>query len=330
MWLLYREIYRRITRAEIHDVSRTDQRPGQKAAILFVKRCTNRGVPKKFIIDSSDTIRITATRAIGLGSQSAKYDITQQMLGVSHMFDGKGKRVALREYVSARVGSSNTNRYAGMVDRNQVPSLEMSFAIVENALLSDGKTVLATVDQNQEVHTNALLSGLLGPILQAYGQNKLQDLRAGVVGLTAGLEHLTAHMDIMTEDTRYKQQLEQLQQFAKQAVQVQKTLMAAVQKQAQEQQAAQKKQQQTVAAAEGQLRGEGETAAIIKARGDVQVKAMTQDSLNRVREVKAQETMQIKKDLAESMIALKAREAEADILIKNLKAQAARQATVVQ
>ena len=89
---LYREVYRRVTRSGYTDSE--IPYPGKEEAAQFIKRCTDRGVPKELLFDPQ-AFKIYATRAIGMGSWGVKLDITNQLLSIRNLLDEQGQVSAI-------------------------------------------------------------------------------------------------------------------------------------------------------------------------------------------------------------------------------------------
>lgn len=317
--LLYREMYRRMVSPTVLD-SETEF-PGQKEARDFVKRCTERGVPREVVLDFPKSFVLSATRAVGMGSLGVKYDLTSQMLQVSGSFDEAGKAAALRDFVVARVGPRNADRYIAAVDRDQILSNETSISLLEWNDITEGHQTAVGSDQNHKLHLDVFIERIVA-MMQQTEQAQVQDPVVAYRTLALALEHVKGHLAWLAQDERRRDYVKQLTSFVKEAEQSLrklKSMAETVLKQMQKQQA---EQQQTVANAEQIKKDRELEAKIYEIQQKYQLEAMKQASLNQMRADKTEEQMRIQREKAAADIKRKAEKQIADIQLDNQRLQA--------
>ena len=120
-------------------VKRIIKSPKDKRISDFYKRCESRGVPKEFI-NSLDTARTKAVRAIGDGSRANRLASLRELNAISGSFDEVGRANLTRDIVSTRVGADIADRYAPQVD---VPreTVDNKIAIIENGHMTQGQQI---------------------------------------------------------------------------------------------------------------------------------------------------------------------------------------------
>ncbi len=326
---LYREMFRRVCRKDIQND--TDGLfEGSAEAREFMRRCTERNVPKDFIMKWKDNFRIGAYRSIGLGSLGVKYDITAQIFQMSGAFDEQGKREALREAVAARVGYRHVDRFVARLDRDQIASNESSIAMLEFNDIEEGSPVQVGSDQLHKVHILVFAQRLL-PILQYTQQGQTPDPVKDFRTVQLALQHIGEHIQHIAQDQRYKAFLAQLNPFFQQVQEALQVLQQAAKRMMQAQQQQQQEQQEVVANAQRIQQDRELEAKVFEIQRKYELEAMKQQSLNAMRAQKTQEQMEIAQTRSQAEIARKAerqaaeieiaaRRADADIAIKQAQA----------
>jgi hypothetical protein len=311
---LYREIMRRLCNKEVLSDKSVDY-PGSEGARAFFERCLARGVPKEFIFDWAKRFRVTAFRSIGLGSLGVKYDITNQLLGASASFDEAGKRNAMRDWVAVRVGYKNADKYVAPVDRDSIASNEASIAMLEFNDVEEGSQVVVGTDQTHKLHIEVFVQRLM-PLLQAVQQQQpVGDPQKAYRTAVLALQHIAGHLQAIGPDKRYEAYVKQVAEFMQQAGQLVKILEQEVKRMAKAQADAQNEQQQVVADAEAIKRDRELEAKIYEIN-------MKQGSMNKVREQKAAEQIEISRITGAAGIKLKAEEQAVKLQLAAQKAQA--------
>lgn len=327
--LLYREMFRRVFRKEY--LTGSTPLPGCKEARDFWRRCTQRGVDET-LLDHPEYFRVRATRAIGMGSLGVKLDISNQVLAARYLYDESGVVNAVRDWLAPRVGYHNIDRYKARLNRDTIPSNESSIAGLENNDFGEGASVPVGSDQSHAIHftTHApVITGLVQGFLQAQRQPGVQIDYAKVVGmLRAALPHMQAHLQYLAKDPTRKQFVANGGQVLTEGGKLLAMAEKLLAKQQQEQMLAQQAQQ-----AEMEQMRQGMAAMdqdhqieLAKIQTSAQLKeaatARTQESLNRMRRLKAASGVQLQQEKLRANLALAAQKQIAELRIKAAAAQA--------
>ena len=225
---LLREVVKRIIK------STKDQRISD-----FFKRCEARGVPKEFI-NSLDTARTKAVRAIGDGSRANRLASLRELNAISGSFDEVGRANLTRDIVSTRVGADIADRYAPQVD---VPreTVDNKIAIIENGHISQGQQIPVLSSELHGTHLPIHLE-LFGQLIEALNTGQADPMQS-MPTLQAMYQHVAEH----TEFASGEPALEGLVAEAKQVLQYGEEMIANTAKamQKEERDAAQAQQQMT-------------------------------------------------------------------------------------
>jgi hypothetical protein len=318
--LLYREMFRRIINPDYY--TSENERPGQDQVKSFIDRCKKRGVPADFLRKAGETLRIYATRAVGLGSLGVKYDLTNQVLNARPLLDAVGQVNALRDWLAARVGYRNVDRYKLAVNRDMVPSNEMSHAVLENNDLMEGSSVQVGSDQLHKVHLNTHAQGVIVPIIQAVESGQVQDPMKLLQALNVALQHAQGHLQLLAADPAQKEYTDQIIQLLQQGGSTLRMLQQAVQQMQEQARRQQQEQAKVVGQAQQVLQDRELEAKIYEINRKYQVEQMKQESLNAMRKSKTDEQMDIARDKAAAHTQLQSEMANAEMRMKEAKLSA--------
>ena len=322
--LLYREMFRRATAKDLFETVLGKACSGYALAEKFRQRCKDRGVTHAMFHDATEKFRLRATRAIGLGSLGVRYDLTNQLLQARALFDEVGQINAVRDWLAARVGYSNVDRYKTQIDRDAVPSSETSHAVLENNDLSEGTPVLAGSDQMHKTHIVTLVSGLIVPLLQALEQRQISDPQRALQTLMVAGQHLEAHLKFVIQDPAFVDLVKTGKEVLSAVQKAIGQLTRVVQQMQVQQMKMQQENQQRLQQADQVLKDRELEAKIYEINKKAELERMKQESLNDARTDKTVVQMDIAKMRAEADVRLKAAIAEADMRIKEVKAQQGR------
>lgn len=308
---LYREMLRRVFLRDVHATPEVEF-PGARETRALLKRCVERGVPREFLLDWEKNFRVSAYRSVGLGSLGVKYDITNQLLSVSGSFDEAGKREALRTWVEARVGCRNADKYVARIDRDQIASNESSISILEWNDISEGSEAVVGTDQNHKLHVDVFLPRM-AQIMQAAETGQVRDPLAAYRTLMLAIQHVQAHLQILSQDKRREDYVKQVVKFLQAADRARGMLEQAAKRVLQAQQDQAKRNQEVVANAEKIEKDRELEAKIFEIQRKFELERLKQDSLNKAREDKTQVQQAIKTRSAEEELRLKAERQAAEI-----------------
>jgi hypothetical protein len=320
---LYREMFRRTVSRQMLQSDESVRYPGKAEAREFFARCVARGVPEEIVMQSNSLFRVYATRAIGLGSLGVRLDLTNQLLQIRGMLDEEGKENAIREWLTVRVGHRNVDRFKSPMDRDEIPSNEMSIATLENNDFVEGAQVPVGADQNHVVHIRIHLRPIQ-EVIELFDQTQGEgfNFRMALAVLQLGLPHIGGHMQYLQEDPAYEQFLAELNQFLQQAVQLSKLFEKQVQREQEAQAQMQQQQAERVAEAEGKVNDAELMLEKYKIDKEAEIEGLKQQSLNSMRAMKTQEQLEILRQKADASLELNKEKALADIEVQARKADA--------
>ncbi len=314
--ILYKTVFRKM----VASAQAEGDLPGSAEAKEFVKRCVDRGVPKASVLGWEKKYHVSATRAIGMGSLSMKYDITNQVLQARAMMDEKGQVNAFRDWLAVRVGQTNVDRYRPMVNRDQIPSNEHSIATLENNDMLEGSDVVVGTDQMHVIHVTAHMSGALAPLFQQVQTRQYQDPMQVARRLSVTINHIAKHLAILSQDQQRKPFVDQVTDALKKASALIPKLQREAQKLQQQAQQQQQQQAEMLQQAEATVRDRELEAKILEINRKYQVEMMKQESLNAARQQKTEEQMAIRRQQAAADVQLKRERQEAEIALEAQRA----------
>ena len=172
-------------------VKRIIKSPKDKRISDFYKRCESRGVPKEFI-NSLDTARTKAVRAIGDGSRANRLASLRELNAISGSFDEVGRANLTRDIVSTRVGADIADRYAPQVD---VPreTVDNKIAMMENTTLNQGQPMPVLSSELHGTHLPIHLEPF-SQIIEGLNTGQVDPMQAMPV-LQAMYQHVAEHTE---------------------------------------------------------------------------------------------------------------------------------------
>jgi len=316
---LYREMFRRAVNKDY--VNGDADYPGKEFAKKFIDNCAERGVEKSFIFDWAKNFKVSATRAIGLGSWGFRMDVTSQLLQASAMFDEFGKRMALRDWVAARVSYRAADKYVSFINRDEVPGNETSMSLLEWNDITEGHQTQVGSDQMHKLHIDVFLPRL-AQIVQATETGQVQDPVTDLRTVSLAAEHVQAHMQYLAQDQRYVDYVKQLSQFLQALGQTASALQSMAKRVMQQEQAQQEDQENRVAQADKVLQDRELEAKVLEINRKYELEMAKQESLNAARAQKTQVQQNINTERMRSELQLKSERQAAEIALMQNKAAA--------
>lgn len=316
---LYREMFRRVFSEAFRD-GEADY-PGKKNAKAMYKRCEERGVDKKFLNNLLDEVYISATRALGMGSAGVKMDITNQLVQASSMFDEQGRREALRDWVSVRVGHRNADKYVLKLDRDTITSNEASISMLEWNDTMEGSQVIVGTDQNHKIHLGVYMTKT-AELIQSFEQGQLSDVAVGARTLELAIQHIVTHAQQIMQDPRYADFIKQVEAFLKIAQQALQQMQRIAQQMAKQQQQRAQQQQEVVQNAEQVMKDRELEAKIYEVNRKYQLETLKQESLNEARRTKSEAQMDISRQKAAATTQLSAERQAAELAMAQARTSA--------
>lgn len=190
---LFREVVRRVCRKDYHPAD-----PGGQEVAQFRRRCFERGVPLE-VLYQVDLPRVTAARAIGAGSEEVRQLTFDEFSQIAPAFDEAGRQNFIRDRVAARIGYHNADRYVPKPTSEARPLMDQKFAGLENASLLNSEPLPIYPNDNHRLHSQVHIAALSQGIQGI--ESGEADIMQVVPGLVTLLEHATAHVEAMGNDT---------------------------------------------------------------------------------------------------------------------------------
>ena len=220
-------------------VKRIIKSPKDKRISDFYKRCEARGVPKEFV-NSLDTARTKAVRAIGDGSRANRLASLRELNAISGSFDEVGRANLTRDIVSTRVGSDMANRY---VVENEAPrqTIEDKMAIIENGHLAQGQQIPVLSSELHGTHLPIHLE-TFGQLIEALNTGQADPMQSMPV-LQSMYQHVAEHTEFASGEPALEGLVGQAKQVLQYGEEMINNTAKAMQKE--ERDAAQAQQQMT-------------------------------------------------------------------------------------
>lgn len=182
---IYQSIFRRMQSPKLSEKSRDMVRH-------FKERCIKRGVPEN-VMDEF-LFEVSAFRAIGNGSQEMSMAITREMLAIAPYLPEEGKRAVIRDFISARAGADNVERYMPMLSPDNLTTFSQQIARFEMNDMMLGGVALVSPDDDHVYHLKRHLMDAQNAI-RGYMQQRLDISAAEMVQfLAATITHVTEHL----------------------------------------------------------------------------------------------------------------------------------------
>jgi len=283
----HKEVFRRMVNPDYPTLA-----PGYELAKEFKRRCEERGVPKEYL--NTKKCKVSATRAIGLGSQQERIAVTNEMFANRNAFDERGQANIKRDWVAARVGYDNVDRYTPLENRNMIPSAEHSHASLENNDFVEGKPVEVGVDQLHVLHLMVHFRPLI-EIADIMDKNPQQvNAQQALMYFNTALPHAGMHIQYLASDPSRKGQVKAFGDMLKKLSIVHKVLEKIVEQQQQQVAKQNAEAVETLQAAQQQIQSTELQVQLAKIQKEYEIEMYRQKGIADVREAKAQHSMALK------------------------------------
>ena len=141
---LFQESFRRAVRlAYLDPLQRVDWPEIQQ----WIDRCAMRGVSLEQLVQTPQLFAVVACQDLALGADGKIAELTSFVQLHGGSMDESGRRRAAREHARLRFGVAEADRLVPEVNRDQAPSDQSSFAVLENNQMKQGFQVMAGEDQ---------------------------------------------------------------------------------------------------------------------------------------------------------------------------------------
>ena len=317
---LYREIFRRLTNPDY--ILSDYPYPGVDLALLFLRRCAERGVPLEMLLDL-DAWRVLAVKPVGGGSPQARNDALGNMMQIRGEFDEKGRREIIRDYAASQVGYDNVDRYYPAATRDSTETNEHSIAALETSDFYSGSQGVVGSDQNHVIHFSVHAQPVQ-QIAQAVAEQGVEavDPQKAVSFLSAALPHIESHLNLLGKEPTRRDFVAQGVELLKQGIKALDECKKFVERQQAEQQKLQEEQAGQLADAQAKSFSAEQQLELAKAQMKQEVEVLKQQSLNGMRATKTQEQMRINAERVANDTRLKAERQAADIEMLRQKTEA--------
>jgi hypothetical protein len=251
-------------------VKRIIKSPKDKRISDFYKRCEARGVPKEFV-NSLDTARTKAVRAIGDGSRANRLASLRELNAISGSFDEVGRANLTRDIVATRVGADIADRYAPQVD---VPreTVDNKIAIIENGHLAQGQQIPVLSSELHGTHLPIHLE-TFGQLIEALNTGQADPMQSMPM-LQSMYQHVAEHTEFASGEPALEGLVGQAKQVLQYGEEMINNTAKAMQKE--ERDAAQAQQQMTEEEAMMQQQQGGEQQDPKMQSAQVQMQIMQQ------------------------------------------------------
>lgn len=147
---VFRETFARFVRiATSPDVLRLADYP---EVAVFLERCARQGVTPEMIAAIPHMYTVVTCRDLILGSDGVVGALSEVLGQFGGTLDEAGRKAAVRTIVSLRLGDRQADSVIPEVSRDQAPSDQSSFALLENSVMRLGEAVAVGQDQWHWAH----------------------------------------------------------------------------------------------------------------------------------------------------------------------------------
>ena len=319
---LYREIFRRLVNPDVI-LSEADT-PGKELALVFVRRCVERGVPLELLLNQ-DNWRIMAVKPVGGGSPQARQQALTNLMqpAVYGGLDERGRREVLREYVAAQTSYEELDRFAPLQNRDEIASNEHSVAALETAAFASGTSVPAGSDQVHTIHFKSHAQPLVEMVkaIQEQGIGAV-DVQRGMMYLSAALPNMQGHLQYLQLDPTRKNFVQEGVQILRQGTQLYDLFRKKLMKDRQDAAQREADRDAQVKDAEARALTAEQQVELAKAEMNTRVAAMKVQSLNEMRLRKTSEQLSIDAARAQHEMRLREERQAAELALEEQKVQA--------
>lgn len=147
---VFRETFNRFIRLAVsQDPTKLADYP---EIVTFIERCARQGVTLDMLAALPQTFTVVTCRDLILGSEGVVTALTEVLGQFGGNLDEAGRKAATRAIVALRLGDRQADRVIPELSRDQAPSDQSSFAMLENSVMKMGGTVAMGQDQWHWAH----------------------------------------------------------------------------------------------------------------------------------------------------------------------------------
>jgi flagellar biosynthesis GTPase FlhF len=236
--------------------------------------------------------------------------VTQEILNASAMFrTEEGRRNALRDFIAARVGADNVDRYEPVQSREEMFTSEHTIALLESHDMAEGVAMPVPSDQPHLIHLAVHLQPLqeiAGGIMEAMEKGQPINPQAVLPYFSVAIPHVATTVELAARDPRNRTKIKAVEMQVKQLAGVLKMLEAEAERQAKQEM---QQQQEQMQALQQQMQAQPSPelqAKLEMVRGELMIKEMAMQKKAQLNEFKTRHDA-----------ALKDFKAQADIMRQN-------------
>lgn len=159
----------------------------------FLDRCELRRLDKKTILEAYDSFQMRTCRDLMLGSEGKSSFLQELLVTMGGTLDEVGRRAAVRDIVSLRLGTQSAERYTSVENRDQTPTDSSSFATQENNAMQNGLPALVASEQLHWSHI-PIHAQVLQQITEQVEGQQIEDPEAALRVLEAVSQHIQEHL----------------------------------------------------------------------------------------------------------------------------------------
>lgn len=248
----------------------------------FIKRCELRGVPYKTIIKAVDMFEICTCRDLVLGSEGKAGFLSEFLQVLGGSLDEAGRRSAVRDIVSLRLGNRSAERYTPADNRDQIPSDSASFATQENNAMNNGLPALVGSNQLHWSHIPVHVQ-VLDDISKQTQAQQVEDPRKALQVLELASKHIQEHLAFGEQEIGMEGQANEVKAMLRGLVNTTKALNLLVSRQEGVEQAQREKEERERAELERKAEENELNAAKYKADKEAEISMYREDKLHEAR-----------------------------------------------
>lgn len=271
----------------------------EEGAYWLVKRAIDDNVPID-ALDSKYICAVKATRGAGGGSPAAVDISTRELITLLPTMDERSRRNALRQRVAFLMGQNNVDEYYPPFDEAEMPDDNAALATLENnALRVEGGEVLITPLQDHVIHFGYHYKDSVED-LQALQQQGQQGQGGGrdpvqvLIHLHQAGPHMRGHLDQISGDVTRKNAYDQMDKAWNDLAKMTDQLQQQVEESLKSQQKPEPEMKPEMMAAIIKAKGDLQLKEF-KVKGDLALKTEKQRQTNRLKDLNSSFQMELKR-----------------------------------
>jgi len=300
-----REVYRRVTM--VASGTYPTMADGYEQAKKFVDACEARGVDADMLLKA----RITAQRAIGLGSPSQRRQSVARIFGIKGSLSPEGQYNIVRDVVAAEVGYENSDRYITAIGKTRMKDHEDWQIAMEENDLHDGYPAMITSDQNQFKHLIGHIGAMSELVQQTEQDPRSIDIEAAYKYLSSSLDHIGEHLKYISQDPGIVEMMKQ----AGPIIQKASAMRNGIEKQLRSRAMAEQQKAHQMAQIEQDNRPE-----MVKVQNKAQIDFKKAEDMAEARRIKSEASIEQSQKRTDAEIDRLSRKTEAEIELERYKA----------